>query len=131
MIDAPTILQTYLLSQTALIALTGTRIWKEHVTPPKGYTTAQGSAICFRARGGTVDYSRAVLGNSWQFKCYGASVGAANVLYRMLFDVLDDAKGSGIHMALLEIAGQTLIEPGTEWPYVLCFYETMMLAQAA
>lgn len=134
MIDAPTVLQTYLLSKTALTTLTGTRIWKEHTTPPVGYKPSQGSAICFRARGGSVDYSRAMVSNSWQFKCYGDSVGSANVLYRTLFNVLDDTKGAGIHMALLEIAGQTLIESpsaGLEWPYVLCFYETMMLAQAA
>lgn len=134
MIDAPTVLLTFLQGQTALTTLTNTRIWKEHTTPPKGYQPSQGRAICFRARGPTVDYSRALLRTSWQFKCYGDSVGSANVLYRTLFDVLDDTKGAGIHSALLEIGGQTLIESpsaGVEWNYVLCFYETLMLAQAA
>ena len=131
MIDAPAILRGFLLSKTALTALTGTRIWAERFNPPDGYVPSEGSAIAFRARGGNVDYSRALLHNSWQFKCYGLDEGAANALYRTLFNVLDGAQGGGLHSALLEITGQTLREPTTNWPYVLCFFETWMLAQAA
>lgn len=131
MIDAPAILRNYLLTRTALTALTGTRIWAERFNPPDGYMPSVGSAIAFRTRGGNVDYSRSVLTNSWQFKCYGVDETAANLLYRTLFAVLDDEKGLGFLMAELEIAGQTLQEQDTNWPYVLCYYQTLMLAQPA
>jgi hypothetical protein len=131
MIDAPDVLRDYLLSKPTLTALIGTRLWAERIYPPTGYTPSQGGAIAFRSRGGAPDYSSALLGQSWQFKCYGANELAANAVYRALFDVLHDAKGGSIHSAHLDIAGQTLEEPTTGWPYVLCFYETIMLAQAA
>lgn len=132
MIDAPSILRTYLVAQPTLTALVGNRIWAELVYPPTGYRPSQGSAIVFRARGGDVDYSSALLRHSWQFKCYGQSEQAANAAYRALYDVLHDAQGSGILSAQLEIVGQTLTDPASAapWPYVLCFYETTMLAQA-
>jgi hypothetical protein len=131
MIDAPAILRTYLLSKTALTTLTGTRIWAERTNPPDGYKPSVGSAIAFRARGGNVDYASAVLRASWQFKCYGVDEAAANTLYRTLFNVLNDAQGGGFFTAQLENIGQTLREPDTNWVYVLCFYETFMLAQPA
>ncbi len=135
MIDTPTVLLAYLRSKTALTALTGTRIWAELVMPRKGYTPSQGAAICFRTRGGQLDYSSAVIRQSWQFKCYAADELAANTLYRTLVDVLDSQAKTGIiQSALLESTGQTLHETELEmsgWAYVLCYFETLMLAQAA
>jgi len=128
MIDAPTVLHTFLSAQLSLTALTGSRIWKEHVVPPVGYKPSQGKAIVFRARGGQLDYSRNVLESSWQFKCYGSSVGDAQTLYRALVVALDDKQGAGLASALLEIAGQTLIEPESNFEYVLCFFSTIMWA---
>ncbi|PYJ11278.1 MAG: hypothetical protein DMF06_03440 [Verrucomicrobia bacterium] len=128
MIDAPTVLHTFLAAQSSLTALTGARIWKEHVTPPVGYKPSQGKALVYRMRGGTLDYARTLLDSSWQFKCYGASEGDAQTLYRALVTALDDKQGAGIASALLEIAGQTLVEPQTDYVYVLCFFSTLMWA---
>lgn len=125
MIDAPATLRTYLLSQSTLTALTSTRIWAERVVPKPGYKPSDGGAIAFRGRGGSVDYPGGLIRNSWQMKCYGTDEANANAVYRALFDVLHDASGGGLRWAVMEVAGQTLLED-TGWPYVLTFYETFL-----
>jgi hypothetical protein len=129
MIDAPVVLRGFLAAQTPVSTMTGSRIWEERLYPAKGYVPAHGPAICFRSRGGRLDYSRALLTSSWIFKCYGQDEGEANALYRALVDVLDDAKTGGMDSALLEIAGQTFQEPLLDWTYVQCFFTTIMQAQ--
>lgn len=134
MIDAPAILHDYLSAQSALTALTSTRIWAERADPAPGYKPGDGAGLAFRSRGGLgLDYSSQVLRLSWQFKCYGANTAAANALYGVLVDVLHDGAGVGIRSAQLEIPGQTLAGDvgGTPWPYVLTFFETWMLSAVA
>lgn len=124
MIDIPDAIRDYLVSQSALTTLTSTRIWAERSIPPAGYNPAQGGAIAFRNRGGTIIYGGGMAGPSVQFKCYGATEQTANTVYRALFDVLNNKSGGAIKSAFMEVPGQTLTEPDTTppWPFVLTFY---------
>lgn len=122
MIDAPAVISAYLLSKTVLTTVTGTRIWPERSTPFPNYNPTVGGAIAFKIRGGTVIYSGQAASPSVQFKCYGVDELAANTVYRALYDVLNNKHGGGIKAASLDVLGQSLGEPDTGWPFVLCFY---------
>lgn len=122
MIDAPAVIRSYLVTQTALTTLTGQRIWPERSRPIAGYKPADGGAIAFKIRGGQLLYSGQAASPSVQFKCYAADELGANAVYRALFDALNNKHGSGIKSAYAETLGQTLTEPETEWPFVLAFY---------
>lgn len=132
MIDANTTLRTYLSNQSALTALTSTRLWPGRTFPPEDYDPGDGAGIAFRSRGGPgLDFSRQVLRLSMQMKCYAANKYDANTLYRTLVDVLDDKRGDGIRQALLDVPGQTLEEQDTGWPYVLVFFDIWLLSAVA
>jgi hypothetical protein len=111
------------VAQSSLTALTSTRIYAERNYPIPGYTPADGACVVFRSRGGRASYSSAILTNSYMFKCYDVDEADANALYRTLYDVLHDGKGSGLVRGGLEIAGQTLSDPMTGWVYVMAFFE--------
>lgn len=122
MIDASLILHTYLSTQTPLTNLVGDRLWPERIVPLPDYKPQQGQAVCFRSRGGPIDYGSQLLRISFQFKCYGLDEHRAMAGYRRLFDVLHDASYREMAHARLEIAGQTLREPDAGWPFVLAFF---------
>ncbi len=127
MIDTSEVIRAFLIIQPLLTALTGQRLWAERDTPPEGYALSAGPAICFKRRGGGLDYEAVVLRPSVQFKCYGPSELAANQVYRALFDGLSRA-GTGLILAAeLETQGQTLYEPDTGWPYVLAFFKFQII----
>jgi hypothetical protein len=128
-IDAAAVVKTYLGAQSALTAVIGSRLWAERSDPIPGYTPSQGGAIAFRARGGEIDYTSQILENSWQFKCYGATEYQANQVYRALVDAFHNTHGGAMRRALLEVAGQPLEEPGSEWVYVICFFVTWMKSE--
>lgn len=127
MIDAPEVLLTYLAAQTPLTVLTGSRIWPQRINPIEGYLPSDGHALAFRSRGGgTLDYSGAIFTQSWTFKAYGESEREADRLYRVLFDVLNEAKTSGLYRATLEVGGQSLQEPIVGWDYSLSYWTTLL-----
>lgn len=129
MIDAPDVLHGYLAAQGDVVTTFGTRIWPERTTAATGYRPTQGAALAFRSRTESVDYSSALLYNSWQCKVYGSDEKVANAAYRVLVAALHDAQGDGLVSSLLENKAGTLVEPGTNFDYVLCFFETWMRAQ--
>lgn len=126
MIDAPTVLRDFLLAKSPIFALTGSRIWGERTNPIEGYLPSQGSAICFRTRGGRPDYTGQILTQSWPFKCYGIDEDAARLLYRTLFDVMQDAQGAGIYHIENEVSGQLWEEPILKWPFVISYWTVLL-----
>lgn len=128
MIDAATVIRDYLLADSALATLVGSRVYAERVTPPPGYTPADGGCVVFRARGGQVLAQGSVIAPSVQFKCYaGATENTpaeinANAVYRALYDAIErDGGGNGVKSCTVEVLGQTLSEPDTGWTFVLTF----------
>lgn len=126
MIDAPVVLREYLEQQVALVALTGARIYPEANEPPEGTLPTDGPTLCYKVRGGIPVKPRQLWSVSIQFKCYGRNEIEANELYRVLVDVLDCAHAGQMRGAELEVAGVTLREPETLWPYVLAFFTVVV-----
>ncbi len=128
MVDASLTLLTHLEAQSALTALTSTRIWAETNEPPPGYEPTDGAAICFKTRGGPgFDEEDAVLTSSFQFKIYGSTRALSMACYRALVDALHSNRGSGILMGNLEAPGETLQEPDTLWYFTLCFFTVIII----
>lgn len=125
MIDADAVLRVYLAGKADLTALVGARLYAS-AELPAGYNVSQGPALLFATRGGGQEYSSRVLDPSYQFRAYAATEAAARQVDRVLFDVLNDAKAAGILSARLESFPVLLMEPETEWPFVLSFYRLMM-----
>ena len=136
MIDTASVIRDYLLSDTALAALVGERIWAERVVPPAGYTPSVGPSIVFRNRGGQVLAQGSVVAPSVQFKCYAPADSLpaevnANAVYRALYDAIErDGGGYGVKSCTVEVLGQTLSEPDTGWIFVLTFASFWMNADA-
>jgi hypothetical protein len=120
MIDANATIKAALLANSALVALTGQRIWAARNLPPEGYTPSQGGAVGFRIRGGSTLYHGGLQYPSVQFKCYGATEIIANNVYRALYDALL-VPSVGIRSAVIEVLGQPA-EEESGWPFVLAFY---------
>lgn len=127
MIDIEATVRTYLLSVPGVTALTGTRIYAGRDVPPVGYQPSDGGAICFKVRGGSLNYPAVHADSSLQFKCYGASEVAAAGVYRALVDALQDARTNTILSSQLEILGQHLEEPETQWRFVLAFFQIILV----
>lgn len=127
MIDAQDIIRDYLLTDTPLVALVGSRIHAGRNVPPPGYQEASdGDCLTFRVRGGRMDYEDALVIPSVQFKFYSTSEAGAQAGYRALYDALHGATSGDILHAEIDILGQTLEEPGTQWVFVLAFFTIML-----
>lgn len=125
--DAADIVRDYLVATPAVFTLTDTRIWAELTYPPKGYRPGDGEAIVFKNAGGGFIAENALMRNRWQFKFYGASVYPIRALYLATMDALHDTRGRGnIISSQPEGPGTMLNDPGTEWPFMLVFIETLV-----
>lgn len=128
MIDADVRIREFLLGDTDLATLVGTRIFAG-VDLPAGYTPDSGPAILFSARGGPgTDESGLVLWPSYQFRSYGSTEAIAAAVDRALFDAFNYAQAAGILAARLDVYPQLLRERGPEpgWPFALSFYQVML-----
>mgnify|MGYP003441457448 CR=1 FL=1 len=120
MIDCHIVIKNALLANDALTELTSTRIWPGRVMPVPGYQPAQGGAVAFRTRGGGTIYPGSLQFPSVQFKCWGATDGAAMAVYRALYDALEWPAG-GIKSTQVDALGQPA-EEENGWPFVLGFW---------
>lgn len=125
--DSSANINTALLTQTALTSVISTRLWPDRVTPLEGYTPEMGGGITFRIRGGTPLYRGSMAGYSVQFLCWGVDSYTATLVYRTLFDVLNDKAFSHIRSAYVEQMGQPIEDQSTGWPAVLVYF-TIWLA---
>ena len=126
MIDVSERLLDFLRDQIGVTVLAGSRIYAERVVPPTDYQPSDGPCLCFKRRGGPIDYTGEVLAPSFQFKCYGATEYDANGLYRALYDALNYPQDARVKAAEIEAQGEVLEEPDTDWIFVLCFYSVMI-----
>jgi hypothetical protein len=126
MIDAPKLLRDFLVADANMLAGFGSRIWAEVDTPPPEYQPGQGSGLCFKVRDGNIPSETvAILGRSFQFKVYASDESQAQAGYRTLFEALNFKSNVNIKMAQEEVAGQTLREPDSNWPFVLTFFHVL------
>jgi hypothetical protein len=138
MIDANIAIRNYLLTQTALTALVGTRIYAplkkdtKAVVPdlPVGTTLP---AVTFIIRGGTsTPYTPGITEPSFQFKCFDNDPIDARTVYRALYDSLQGIQNVTVgtyHIlsAIEEVQGQDLQDPVIpNLYYVLTFFSIMV-----
>lgn len=126
MVDVHDVIRDYLLTQSALTAQVGARIYAGRDVPPKAYQLSDGACVTFRVRGGNEDYEGALARPSVQFKCYGASEYQAGVVAQLLDDALHEGRDTSVLYAQREMLPQPLEEPNTEWRYALVFYQFLI-----
>lgn len=131
MIDPTKVLIEYLKkSATPLYTSVGTRIYCPRL--PEDFHNSEPALVLF-CRSGIAHRKVPVFTPSYQIACYGGSPYAADAkaVYLALHDVLHEVSmestASGMLMsAHEEIMGQELIDPDTDWPYILTFYQCNM-----
>lgn len=124
MIDINQRILTFLLTVSPITTLTGTqRLYPGRDIPPKEYQPQLGQALVWKVRGGQTDYSNSQLNPSVQFKSYGATEVAAMTLDRALFDAFDRPATGLFKSVQVEVLGQLIEEPQTNWISVLSFYK--------
>lgn len=104
-VDTNTVIRKFLVEQTTLTAVVGTRIecprLKENETLP---------ALGFFTRGGdSTPYIPGIVTPSIQFDCWGDSPIAARTVYRALYDVLQ-----GIQNETVEVDGSDYVILGAQ-----------------
>lgn len=125
-------LRDVVVADATVNAATGGNVYAGLDYPPPGVLPSASQPLCFKVRGGGIDFSAKVLYPSIQFKSYGTQKGVAGVesaitLDRALFDAIDSFVGYPIRSINMEQMGQSLFETDTEWPFVLSFYQLMVL----
>jgi hypothetical protein len=129
-VDPTAAVLEFLLAQSAITALTSTRIWADLDQPPKGYTPSQGVGVCFKVRGGNDGDPSVILDPSFQFKIYAATRPLCRQAARVLHDNFDAKANKDILAVRRETLPVTLTEPTTEpeaeWTYALVFYKVMV-----
>lgn len=139
MIDVLAIVRAYLVTKTGITAITGTgsRLLAGTDLPP-GYKPAQGSALLFNLRAGTMDYTSGMFSVSLQFRNYGKILDDANpqegkinawALQNALHQAVNDTS-SQPEIAYFRMDDGTfpvlLMDPAAGWPYVLSFYRAFV-----
>jgi hypothetical protein len=128
MVDGLQIVRTFLLANSALTDLIGTRLWAGETEPPHAasYQPADGAAVVFTRTGGTQSEQNDLLTERYQFKCYGATPYDADTTARVLDDALGYRGSNLILGAVRESAANLLREPDTNWPFALAFYRVQV-----
>lgn len=124
MTDLEAIVATWIEAQPGVSALAGARVYASR-SLPAGYNPAKnGPAILFVTRGGpSQDQSGKVHFPSMQFQSFAANESVARQLATALFDAINDRGNGKIKKAWASGPPQLLIEPSTEWPFVLQFFD--------
>jgi len=116
----------FLLAQSALTAITSTRIWSDVDEPPEGYKPSVGVGICFKVRGGVDHDPSVIVDPSFQFKVYGATEAIARQGARALHDNFDGLANKDILTVRRETLPVPLQEPDAGWTYALVSYRVMV-----
>jgi len=125
--DSSSVVMSYLRTVTALTALVGTRIYGLRL--PESPTLP---AVVFQARGGQANPEIPDLAApSYQFTCWGGTQREARQVYRALYDGLQGLSNQAVGdnmivSAVEEVQGQEMIDPDTEWHFVLTFFSLLV-----
>ena len=133
--DTNTILRTYLITQLALTAIVGTRIYIPRL--PENATLP---AIGFFTRGGmSTPYIPGIINPSVQFDCWADNPITARQIYRALYDVLQGIQNQAVVIApntyyimaaREEVQGQDLVDTDIQGYFrVLTFFDVEIRAE--
>jgi len=126
LVDLNSVIKAHLVTCADLADLISNRVYSARDVPPPGYDLDSGACVTFRVRGGDIDYPDALHRPSVQFKCYGQNDREAWQVYRALYDALQNTHSASILHAQLEVQGQSLEEPETDWPFVLTYFRFLI-----
>jgi hypothetical protein len=125
--DAATILRAYLISDPALWALTGTRVWMHYTTPPKdAYKPSHGGALTIVDSDSATEAAGVLLRNRWQCSSFGPDRATIVAVEKALWTAMvsPEAKRYGITVEGKTGGGPILEEPVTGWLVKLSFFVT-------
>ena len=129
-IDTNSILVTYFKTQSTLTDLTTTARIYGPPGLPADFTIQP--AVSFFTSGGNSDlYVTELRSPSKTIKCWGSTPVEARQVYRALYQVLQGIERVTVESNIIlcaeqEVEGQDLIDPDTDWPFVLTFFKVMM-----
>jgi hypothetical protein len=125
MIDIDAAAHAFLLSDSAVSAAFGERVWAGTDEPPANYDPAVGGGVCIGSRGGQKRYET-LLAASMQVKCYGLTSVAAWNTYALVADALSETAGATVCWSDIEVLGKAIEEPDTGRWFVLAFFQMLM-----
>jgi hypothetical protein len=120
MVDMEATLRAKLAANGPLVAAVGSRIYAAEKLPA-GYKPSVGGAVLFKVSGGSADYA-ITLRPTVQVRSYGLDEGAARQVDRLVFDALHDLQSGNVLKVQVDILGQLVADPETDWRYVLSYY---------
>jgi hypothetical protein len=125
MVDIDATLRAKLVSNNALVALVGARIYAAERLPA-GYKPSDGPAVLFKTNSGTADYGP-TLRPTIQVRCYGLDESTARATDQLVFDALHEMRSGNVLMVELDVLGQMLADPETDWRFVLSYYRAQIV----
>lgn len=125
MIDLDAAALAFVQSHTGVNTAVAGRIYAGDV-PPEDYNPTDGGCVVIKSRGGPQNYDDTVR-VSFQVKCYGPdSAAAAWTVHQAAHQALHGRGEHVVKYSQTEVAGQSVIEPGTGRHYILAFYSMLI-----
>lgn len=124
MVDIEATLRTLLAANTPLTDVVAGRIYAAERLPA-GYKPSIGGAVLFKVSGGLADYA-ITLRPTIQVQSYGLDESTARQVDRLVFDALHDAQKGNVLKVQIDILGQMVADPETDWRYVLSYYRAQV-----
>jgi hypothetical protein len=125
MVDIDATLRAKLVANPALTAVVGQRIYAAERLPA-GYKPSEGPAVLFKTNGGIAEYGP-TLRPTIQMRCYGLDESTARQVDRLVFDALHELHSGNVLMVELDILGQLVADPETDWRFVLSYYRAQIV----
>ncbi len=111
----------------AVTGLAGSRIYAGRDEPPAGYTPTNGGCVLVKQRGEQFRNENEQLVASMQVQCIAATEEYADALYRVVRGALHHQPSQYLRYCELEQGGAHLRKPETGWPFVLAFFEVIVV----
>jgi len=123
MIDIEATIREYLAEQTEISATFGKRIYAAR-SLPAGYTPDRGPGLLLNVRGGGQAFHSNLYTPSVQMRIYGKTEADVRAAANQLYEAINDTQSREFAYVRMQegTLPSLLNEPGTNWPYVLCYY---------
>lgn len=120
-VDAQAVIRAMTAGRPEVAAVAGDRVWAE-TELPEVYEIEDGPAVLLNVRGGEVSYSDSILNVSVQVQCYGQTQRDAWRMFQALYDGLHGRSGAQVKRVRMDVMGQLVREPDTQFYFVISFW---------
>lgn len=123
MINISATIRAYLALNAQVSAVFGQRIYAAR-SLPAGYTPERGPGLLVSVRGGGQAFHSQLYLPSMQMRIYARTESEASAAAVQLYEAINDTQSREFaYVRMEEGTLPTLLnEPGTNWPYVLCYF---------